>query len=292
MTITIDGRVYEIQGISFGSGPSWSLIKQDGEQMNHNTFAALPSTTQRKLTELAQQHLDRMKASNTLQPSPHDVDQAAFDNGVFSASTFATAAIHPHIGSTSVGSGYAYWDVPGPGAQNSNTKNSDEVTKPAHAVNVVDANMVLGSFTSEGSVMAKRPLRTTNELNQLIESLQKIRSVVEIAEVAAIGHNGPPEPIDPSPLNIEDVDVAISIANVYRTKVSTLDEDDQYIIDACEDVFKAFGKRLGQFLRWLKRFPSKMWDATVEKSPEWVAQGLFCGAVGLIGEAVFKALGN
>ena len=79
-----------------------------------------------------------------------------------------------------------------------------------------------------------------------------MRRVVEIARAASIGHNHPPEAIDPPPLTVEDVDSAISIANTYRSELSTIHQSNEHIIEGMAQSLGCFGKKLAAFPEWLR----------------------------------------
>jgi len=61
------------------------------------------------------------------------------------------------------------------------------------------------------------------DYDEIHASLNRVRSVIEaVSDLrnSGIGHNNPPEPIDPPPLSVEDIDICIQAVNVYRTTTS------------------------------------------------------------------------
>ncbi|MGE4339702.1 MAG: kinase/pyrophosphorylase [Pigmentiphaga sp.] len=144
---------------------------------------------------------------------------------------------------------------------------------------VMDLFSVLARTDAQKNIFPTR--RSLAQLNDVATGLEAVRDAIEFAEImkrpkgVLLGHNNPPEPINAPPLHVEDVDAVISIVHVYRSQLSQDSSSSQHLIDGCESVFAAFGKRLGEFIAWLRNFPSAMWDAVVNKSPEWAAKSLF-----------------
>jgi hypothetical protein len=129
--------------------------------------------------------------------------------------------------------------------------------------------------------------RAAAELDLIAAKLNDFRDVVKVAGIASIGHNGPPEAIDPPPIYEEDIDLTVALIAANRSQISNAATDSQLIVDGCEAAFAAFGKRLGLFAVWFQNFPESVWNAVVQKTPEWAAKELVYAAcremvVGLI----------
>jgi len=55
--VTVSGKQYEIDGIPYGTMPSWRLVKHDGQPITHELFNDLPDADKRALHERVQQYI-------------------------------------------------------------------------------------------------------------------------------------------------------------------------------------------------------------------------------------------
>jgi hypothetical protein len=60
--VTVGGKQYEIDGILYGTMPSWRLVKHDGQPVTHQLFNNLPDADKLALHEHVQQYIRKTAA--------------------------------------------------------------------------------------------------------------------------------------------------------------------------------------------------------------------------------------
>jgi hypothetical protein len=61
MIVTVGGNQYEIDGIPYGTVPTWKMIKQNGTPLTKEQFDNLPDSDKRSLHEHVQQHVKNLQ---------------------------------------------------------------------------------------------------------------------------------------------------------------------------------------------------------------------------------------